>query len=58
MILDNDGVLVTGSSVFDAFDRLEVLESTAEAVVNARALGKIAPMSDRVIHELKAAFPA
>ncbi len=58
VILDNDGVLVTGRSVFDAFDRLEVLESTAEAVVNARALGKIAPMSDRVIHELKAAFPA
>ena len=29
-ILENDGVLVTGSSVLDTFDRLEVLESTAE----------------------------
>ena len=31
-ILENDGVLVTGAGVLDAFDRLEVLESTAEAV--------------------------
>lgn len=38
-ILENDGVLVTGSSVLDAFDRLEVLESTAEAVIDARSSG-------------------
>ena len=51
-ILENDGVLVTGTSVFDVFDRLEVLECTAEAVINARALGNIATMPDRVIDEL------
>ncbi len=56
-ILENDGVLVTGSSVLDAFDRLEVLESTAEAVINARALGPVAPMPEAVIDELKIAFP-
>jgi hypothetical protein len=28
--LENDGVLVLGTSVLDAFDRLEVLEATAE----------------------------
>jgi L-fuculose-phosphate aldolase len=55
-ILENDGVLVTGSSVLDAFDRLEVLESTAEAVINAGALGEVAPMSDEVINELRVAF--
>lgn len=55
-ILENDGVLVTGSSVLDAFDRLEVLESTAEAVINARAIGAVAPMPDSAIEELKAAF--
>ncbi len=32
-ILANDFVLLAGSSVLDAFDRLEVLESTAEAVI-------------------------
>ena len=55
-ILENDGVLVTGSTVLDAFDRLEVLESTAEAVINSRVIGDVAPMPDAAIEELKAAF--
>lgn len=55
-ILENDGVLVTGSSVLDAFDRLEVLESTAEAVINARAIGEVSAMPDAVIRELREAF--
>ena len=55
-ILENDGVIVTGRSVLDTFDRLEVLESTAEAVINARAVGDISTMPDSVINELRAAF--
>ena len=55
-LLENDGVLVLGTSVLDAFDRLEVLESTAEALINSRSLGKVAPMSDQVIEELVEAF--
>lgn len=55
-VLENDGVLVAGTSVLDAFDRLEVLESTAEALINSRAIGKAAPMSDDVIRELSRAF--
>ncbi len=55
-LLENDGVLVTGSSVLDVFDRLEVLESTAEAVINARAIGEVATMDDQVINELREAF--
>ncbi len=55
-ILENDGVLVTGSSVLDAFDRLEVLESTAEAVINAHAIGEVSAMPSAVIHELRDAF--
>ena len=55
-ILENDGVLVTGASVLDTFDRLEVLESTAEAVINSRAIGDVSAMSDDVINELKDAF--
>jgi L-fuculose-phosphate aldolase len=35
---------------------LEVLESTAEAVINARAIGEVAVMSDDVIDELRDAF--
>ncbi len=51
-LLDNDGVLVCGSSVLDAYDRLEVLEATAEAVIDARHLGKVNLMSDEATAEL------
>jgi len=55
-LLENDGVLVCGTSVLDAFDRLEVLESTAETVINGRLLGQPQSMSEAVIAELTAAF--
>lgn len=55
-LLENDGVLVCGTSVLDAFDRLEVLESTAETLINGRLIGATVPMSDNVIAELAAAF--
>jgi L-fuculose-phosphate aldolase len=56
LILENDGVLVTGSDILEVFDRLEVLESTAEAIINCRALGSLMPLSDRVTRELDEAF--
>jgi L-fuculose-phosphate aldolase len=56
LVLENDGVLVTGSSVLEAFDRLEVLESTAEALINCRALGTLQPLSADVTRELDRAF--
>jgi L-fuculose-phosphate aldolase len=56
LILQNDGAQVCGTSVLDAFDRLEVLESTAEAMINGRALGPMVPMSDEAIAELDRAF--
>jgi len=55
-LLENDGVLVCGTSVLDAFDRLEVLESTAETLINGRFVGPAAPMPDAAIDELRAAF--
>ncbi len=57
MLQENDGVIVVGRSVLDAFDRLEVLESTAEAVINSYPLGAVRAMPDNVIDELNAAFP-
>ncbi len=58
LILENDGVMVLGTTILDAFDRLEVLESTAEAIINALALnqGTIHRMPDEVIEELNRAF--
>jgi L-fuculose-phosphate aldolase len=57
-LLDNNGVLVAGRSVLDAFDRLEVLDATAFAILRGRALGPMTPMPPEVIQELIAAFPA
>ncbi|WP_435006807.1 class II aldolase/adducin family protein [Tundrisphaera lichenicola] len=56
LILENDGVQVWGTSVLDAFDRLEVLETTAEAMINSRPIGSMVPMSDDAIAELNRAF--
>jgi len=57
-LLDHNGALVAGRTVLDAFDRLEVLESTAAAIIRSRVLGAISPMSDDVINELVTAFGA
>jgi len=56
MILENDGVLVTGSDILEAFDRLEVVESTAEAIINTRAIGVLQPLSPSVTRGLDEAF--
>ena len=55
-LLENDGVLVAGADILEAFDRLEVLESTAEAIINCRGLGTLAPMPEEVTRELDRVF--
>ncbi|MCC6353986.1 MAG: class II aldolase/adducin family protein [Verrucomicrobiae bacterium] len=55
-LLANDGALALGGSVLDVFDRLEVLEATAEAIINGRAIGDISPMSDAALAEIRGAF--
>ena len=56
-LLRHNGVLVAGRTILDAFDRLEVLEATAAAIIQSRPLGPISPMSDEVTRDLLAAFP-
>lgn len=56
LLLENNGVLVVGGSVLDAFDRLEVLESTAEAIINSHSIGTVHPMGDEDIQKLMDAF--
>lgn len=56
-LLEFNGALVAGRSVLDAFDRLEVLEATASAIIRGRTLGPIHPLDETVIKELLAAFP-
>jgi L-fuculose-phosphate aldolase len=56
LLLENDGALVVGSTVIEAFDRLEVLESTAETLIDGRALGHVRQLPREVIDELSQAF--
>jgi L-fuculose-phosphate aldolase len=55
-LLENDGVLVAGKDVLEAFDRLEVLESTAEAIINCGFIGDMTPMPEEVTRELERVF--
>jgi L-fuculose-phosphate aldolase len=55
-LLENDGVLVAGRTVLEAYDRLEVLESTAEALINCHAVGTLTPMPEEVTRELERVF--
>jgi L-fuculose-phosphate aldolase len=55
-LIENDCALVIGKSILDAFDRLEVLETTAEAVILSASLGEVQPMGDDIIHELVGRF--
>jgi L-fuculose-phosphate aldolase len=56
VLVENEGALVLGRDVLDAFDRLEVLEATTEALLLARPLGPVVPMPDDAIEELRRAF--
>ena len=53
-VLANNGVMVVGDSVLSAFDKLEVLECSAEAVLDAQPIGGHVAMSQAIIDELTA----
>jgi len=56
VIIENDSVLMTGNSLLQAFDRLEVAEFSAKSLVMGTSLGAFEPMSDGEIDELRKAF--
>ncbi len=56
VLVANEGAVVVGRTLLEAFDRLEVLEATAEAVLTARPLGPLVPMSDAAMAELARVF--
>jgi L-fuculose-phosphate aldolase len=56
VMVENDCVIVTGATLLQAFDRLEVMESTAHSIIESQGLGDIAYISDAEIQDLKKAF--
>lgn len=55
-MVKNDCVVVTGSSLLNAFDRLEVLEYSAKAVISSKSLGDIVSIDDAAIKDIEKAF--
>lgn len=56
VLIENEGAVVLGKNLLDAFDRLEVLEATSEALQLARPLGPLVPMPAEAIDELRRVF--
>lgn len=56
LLLENECVLVTGESLLNAFDRLEVMEYSAKAILNSKVLGDVIAISDEEVAELRNAF--
>ena len=56
LMLENDCVIVTGESLLQAFDRLEVMESTAHSIILSKEIGEIVHITDEEVEDLKVAF--
>jgi L-fuculose-phosphate aldolase len=56
LLLENHGILTTGSSLLQAFDRLEVLENAARMTMIVEMTGKKKPLSKSRIKELENLF--
>lgn len=56
IMLENDSVLVTGDKLINTFDRLEVADFSARSLIMAAPVGKLNPITDSEIEELRVAF--
>lgn len=56
-IIENDCLIAVGTSLINAFDRLEVMEYSAKSLVEAAALGAgVVKISDTEVEEIKTGF--
>jgi L-fuculose-phosphate aldolase len=56
LILENHGILTAGSSLLEAFDKLEVLENAAKMTLIVEMTGKIKPLGKSKVLELEKLF--
>lgn len=56
LLLENHGILTTGSSLLQAFDKLEVLENAAKMTLIVEMTGKKKPLNKLRIRELEELF--
>jgi L-fuculose-phosphate aldolase len=56
VIVQNDGIIVTGDKLLQTFDRLEVAEFSAKSLVMGHPLGELVPISPDQIEDLRRKF--
>jgi L-fuculose-phosphate aldolase len=56
LIVENQCVICTGKDLLNAFDRLEVLEFSAKAVIAAKEIGPVVQINDTQVKEIEKAF--
>ncbi|HQE92057.1 MAG TPA: class II aldolase/adducin family protein [Anaerolineae bacterium] len=56
ILLQNDAILTTGATLMQAFDRLEVAEFSARAVIDTMHIGELVPIGAEEVKELEAKF--
>ncbi|MDR2936382.1 MAG: class II aldolase/adducin family protein [Rikenellaceae bacterium] len=55
-IVANDSVIVTGDKLLQTFDKLEVAEFSAKSLIMAAPIGKLKPIDNKQIEDLRVAF--
>ena len=56
VLVENESVISTGTSLINAFDRLEVAEFTANTIIHAKLIGDIVKISDKEVDDINKAF--
>ncbi len=56
VLINNDAIVVTGKSLLQAFDRLEVAEFSAKSLCMGKAIGQFQPIGEKEIEDLRKAF--
>ena len=56
LLVENCGLLTTGKTILEAFDRLEVGEFTAKCILLASRIGKLKPINQKQVNEIIEAF--
>jgi len=56
VLIQNGCLVTTGQTILQAFDRLEVAESSAKVLIDTDAIGAFVPLTDEQIQEVDVAF--
>lgn len=54
--LANDSIVVTGNTLLNTFDKLEVAEFSAKSLIMAAPVGQLHPITDSEVEDLRVAF--